>query len=203
MLIDVPGFHTALDMRTAIPRPFLAYYPAVIAQSSINETINFIDGSEKISSFDTGHPPQYSSADIVNVRESYDPEPEPEPESNSSSKAKPTRLGTLALGRSGDKGGNLNVGLFPTTNSAAHWSWLRRYMTISRMRELIGEDWDESYYIERVEFPRIRAVHFVVYGILGRGVSSSSRLDGFGKGFVDFIRDRVVEGPVGFGGSKI
>ncbi|OJJ02586.1 hypothetical protein ASPVEDRAFT_42091 [Aspergillus versicolor CBS 583.65] len=197
------GFHTALDMRTAIPRPFLAYYPAVIAQSSINETINFIDGPQKISSFDTGHPPQYSPADIVNVRESYDPEPEPEPEHNSSSKAKPTRLGTLALGRSGDKGGNLNVGLFPTTNSAAHWSWLRRYMTISRMRELIGEDWDESYYIERVEFPRIRAVHFVVYGILGRGVSSSSRLDGFGKGFVDFIRDRVVEGPVGLGGSKI
>ncbi len=193
-------------MRTAIPRPFLAYYPAVINQSSINEMINFIDGPGKISSFDTGHPPQYSSADIVNIRESYDPESEPEQEQGQGQefKGKPTRLGTLALGRSGDKGGNLNVGLFPTTNSPGHWSWLRRYMTRSRMRELIGEeDWDESYYIERVEFPRIRAVHFVIYGILGRGVSSSSRLDGFGKGFVDFIRDRVVEGPVGFGGCKI
>jgi hypothetical protein len=33
-------------------------------------------------------------------------------------------------------------------------------------------------------------------GILGRGVSSSSRLDGFGKGFVDYIRDKFVEVPL-------
>lgn len=69
-------------------------------------------------------------------------------------------------------------------------------MTRDRLRELLGSDFDESYFIERVEFPHIRAVHFVVYGLLGRGVSSSSRLDGFGKGVADFLRDRVVEGPV-------
>ena len=69
-------------------------------------------------------------------------------------------------------------------------------MTRSRLRKLLGSDVDESLFIERVEFPQIRAVHFVVYGLLGRGVSSSSRLDGFGKGVADFVRDRVVEGPV-------
>jgi hypothetical protein len=38
----------------------------------------------------------------------------------------------------------------------------------------------------------MRAIHFVVYGILGRGVSSSSRLDGF----ADYLRDKFVDAPV-------
>jgi hypothetical protein len=65
------------------------------------------------------------------------------------------------------------------------------------MREMLAadDDWDDSFLIERVEFPKIHAVHFVIYGILGRGVSSSSRLDGFGKGFADYVRDKVVEVP--------
>jgi hypothetical protein len=64
------------------------------------------------------------------------------------------------------------------------------------MRELLSNDWKDSFFIERVEFPHIHAVHFVIYGILGRGVSSSSRLDGFGKGFADYIRDKVVDVPL-------
>lgn len=68
-------------------------------------------------------------------------------------------------------------------------------MTRERLHALMGEDLDKSVFVERVEFPRIYAVHFVVYGVLGRGVSSSSRLDGFGKGVADFVRDKVVEVP--------
>jgi hypothetical protein len=107
---------------------------------------------------------------------------------------KDIRLGDVALARSGDKGGNLNFGIFVTNTT--HWPWLRSYMTITRMRSLIGRDCQDSFFIERVEFPNIHAVHFVIYGILGRGVSSSSRLDGFGKGFADYIRDKVVQFPV-------
>jgi hypothetical protein len=68
-------------------------------------------------------------------------------------------------------------------------------MTIGRMRLLLGADWKDIFFIERVEFPDIHAVHFVIYVILGREVSSSSRLDGFGKGFADYIRDKVVDFP--------
>ena len=174
-------------MRTAIPRPFLAYYPAIVNQSDINETINFIERSDKITSFMTGHPPSYEE---LGTRDTYDP-PNPKLYTCDTKKIK---LGDLVLGRSGDKGGNLNVGLFPKGHR--HWPWLRSYMTQDRMRQLVGEDWDDSFFIERVEFSHIEAVHFVIYGILGRGVSSSSRLDGFGKGFVDYIRDKIVEVPV-------
>lgn len=181
------GFHASLDNRTALPRPFLAYYPALIKQADIHEEINLIDGTNDIRAYETGHPPQYQ--DLIK-RENYDPTdlhvfPGP---------TKQLRLGDIALGRSGDKGGNLNCGIFVT--NPGHWPWLRSYMTKDRMRQLIGKDWHDSFFLERVEFPHIQAVHFVIYGILGRGVSSSSRLDGFGKGFIDYIRDKFVDVPV-------
>jgi hypothetical protein len=52
----------------------------------------------------------------------------------------------------------------------------------------MGKDWKDSYFIERVELPKIFAVHFVIYGPLGRGVSSSKLLDSLGKGFAEYIR---------------
>ncbi|KAJ5657890.1 DUF1446 domain-containing protein [Penicillium longicatenatum] len=181
------GFHQSTDLRTALPRPFLAYYPALIKQSQIPETINFIDGPSTIHTYETGHSPRYEE---LGVRENYDTKA---PE-NFNGPFKQMRLGDIALARSGDKGGNLNVGFFVT--NPAHWSWLRTYMSRDCMRELLSNDWKDSFFIERVEFPHIHAVHFVVYGILGRGVSSSSRLDGFGKGFADYIRDKVVDVPL-------
>lgn len=176
-----------MDLRTASPLPFLAYYPALIKQSDITEAINFVEGPNEIRSFETGHPPRYEE---LGVRESYDPK-DPQVFKGPS---KQIRLGDIALARSGDKGGNLNVGFF--VMNPAHWPWIRSFMTKDRMRQLIGKDWNDSFFIERVEFPHIHAVHFVVYGILGRGVSSTSRLDGFGKGFADYVRDKVVDVPV-------
>lgn len=79
-----------------------------------------------------------------------------------------------------------------------HWDWLRSFLTLDRMRVLMGDDWRAGYALERVEFPGIRAVHFVVYGILGRGVTSSPVLDNLGKGFADYIRGRHVEIPTSF-----
>jgi hypothetical protein len=61
---------------------------------------------------------------------------------------------------------------------------------------MFGESWNDKFHVERVEFPHIFAVHFVVYGVLGRGVSGSSRLDSFAKGMGDWLRDVVVEVPV-------
>ena len=33
----------------------------------------------------------------------------------------------------------------------------------------------------------------VIYGILERGVSSSTRLDALGKAFADYIRDKIID----------
>ncbi|KAF2628900.1 DUF1446-domain-containing protein [Macroventuria anomochaeta] len=117
------------------------------------------------------------------------------------------RLGDIVLARSGDKGGNANIGFFiPTQLPSAYpassslytesWDWLRAYLTIPKLKEMFGESWSDKFYIERVEFPKIMAVHFVVYGVLGRGVSGSSRLDSFAKGMGDWLRDVEVDVPV-------
>jgi len=182
------GFHSSLDLRTALPRSYLAYYPALWPQEKIEESVHFVSesGTEK-KSFTAS---QTSKFEDVAARDSYDTQSPVSLDGES----RQVRLGDIVLGRSGDKGANLNVGLFVQTE--AEWDWLRSYLSRARFEQMLGDDLREDYSVERVEFPHIRAVHFVVYGILGRGVSSSKRLDGFGKGFVDYFRDKIVQVPV-------
>jgi hypothetical protein len=180
-------------MRTAVPRPILAYYPALVEQNALVESIVLIDGPESFTAFPIGYPSSYKD---LQPRLSYDHSPSNDEVALLQSPTRSIRLGDIALARSGDKGANLNFGIF--VPNAEHWPWLRSYMSSERVRTMMAadDDWDESFLVERVEFPHIHAVHFVIYGILGRGVSSSSRLDGFGKGFADYLRDKIVEVPV-------
>jgi hypothetical protein len=94
-------------------------------------------------------------------------------------------LGYTVYARSGDKGPNVNVGFFCSGGDVAleqsKWDWLRSFLTIDRIRHLLGEDNPVSGKIERCEFPQIMAVHFVIYGVLGSGVGSTSKLDALGK----------------------
>lgn len=186
------GFHSSLDMRTAIPKPILAMYPALYSQDSLNEAITILDVNTGVGgkAIDVGHPLTYEALErrenipiTVNGRSLSE-----------FGATKSMRLGDLVLARSGDKGSNLNVGMFVCTPKA--WEWLRSFLSSKKMVELMGEDWSDDYFLERVEFPNIFAVHFVVYGILGRGVSSSTRLDALGKAFADYIRDKVVDVPL-------
>ena len=108
-------------------------------------------------------------------------------------------LGDVALARSGDKGANVNFGVYVHTQE--EWDWLRSFMTRAQMQELMGQTWEDWFFIERCEMPELKAVHFVIYGPLGRGISSSKILDGLGKGFADFIRDRHVPIPKKFLGK--
>jgi hypothetical protein len=179
-------------MRTAIPKSFLAYYPALYPQDELKESVVLLDikhgGSTVIQA---GHPPKYEP---LERRESYDG-----PSLQTLSSLGPTktiRLGGIALARSGDKGSNLNCGIF--VRDPRHWPWFQAFMSRERMVKLLGQDWQDDYFLERVEFPNILAVHFVIYGILGRGVSGSSRLDSLGKAFADYIRDKYVDVPVAF-----
>jgi hypothetical protein len=109
-------------------------------------------------------------------------------------------FGDIILARSGDKGANVNIGFTPRKiyDNAEVWEWLRSFLTRDKLKEMMGDDWQDWFHIERVEFSKIRAVHFVVYGALGRGVSSSARLDSLGKGFAEWLRAVHVPVPVKF-----
>jgi hypothetical protein len=198
------GFHSTSDHRTALPKPYISYYPAIYPQSSLQTSINVIESLDtvRINSIKTTPPPKFED---LGKRESY--ETSSPVDLSSLGPTTQARLGDIVLSRSGDKGGNANIGFFIPTQlpSAYHpfsplyaesWDWLRTYLTIPQLKAMFGESWSDKFHIERVEFPHIFAVHFVVYGVLGRGVSGSSRLDSFAKGMGDWLRDVVVEVPV-------
>jgi hypothetical protein len=184
------GMHQSLDWRNAAPRPFLGYFPATIPQALLDEGVTMLEaqGERRVA---VG-PPKKTQA--LSPRANYETEDPVDMASFGATVMKP--LGDIALGRSGDKGANVNLGLFVQT--AQQWDWLRSFMTRGKMQELMGKDWRDSYFIERIELPNIYAVHFVIYGPLGRGVSSSKLLDCLGKGFGEYIRAVHVPIPTAF-----
>ncbi|KAK3698985.1 hypothetical protein LTR37_016676 [Vermiconidia calcicola] len=187
------GLHWAQDMRTADPKSFYVYYPCIMPQDEIEEAVHLLEkGGKTKQSIPCTRPPAYE--DFDEKRDSYDPVDPTPMESFGDTVSMP--LGNIVIGRSGDKGPNVNMGLF--TDRAEIWEWLRSFLTLDRMKSLVGRDWKDEFKIERVEFPRIFAVHFVIYGILGRGVSSSTLLDNRGKGFTDYIRAKHVDVPKKF-----
>jgi len=101
-------------------------------------------------------------------------------------------LGTLIGARSGDKGGNANVGLWARSDDA--WAWLDGELTLDRFRELLPEA--GGLEVQRHAFPRLRALNFVVVGLLGEGVASSTRPDPQAKGLGEYLRSRSVDIPV-------
>ncbi|HET6530148.1 MAG TPA: exopolyphosphatase, partial [Actinoplanes sp.] len=106
----------------------------------------------------------------------------------------PTRrlpLGTLAGARSGDKGGDANIGLWVRDDAA--YAWLAALITEAAVRDLLPETADRPLRITRL--PNIRAVNIVVEGLLGLGVAYHARFDPQAKGLGEWLRSRHVEIP--------
>ncbi|MEU7864773.1 exopolyphosphatase, partial [Nonomuraea sp. NPDC049141] len=100
-------------------------------------------------------------------------------------------LGELVGARSGDKGGDANLGVWARTD--ATWSWLRGWLTTARLRELLPET--APLAVERYELPNLRAVNFVLRGLLGQGVAASTRFDPQAKALGELLRSRLVDLP--------
>jgi hypothetical protein len=103
----------------------------------------------------------------------------------------PAALGVLVGARSGDKGGNANVGVWARSDEA--YEWLAWYLTPARLRELVVETADLR--IDRYELANLRALNFVVHGILGEGVAATTRPDAQAKSLGEFLRSRSAEIP--------
>ena len=101
-------------------------------------------------------------------------------------------LGRVAGARSGDKGGNANIGLW--TRDDAGYAWLAGFLTADRVRELLGPE-AAALPIDVHPLPNLRAVNVVVHGLLGDGVASSTRPDPQAKGLGEYLRSRVVDVP--------
>jgi len=106
----------------------------------------------------------------------------------------PTRrvpLGVIVGARSGDKGGNANVGVWVRTPAA--FAWLDSYLTADRLASLVPTVADRQ--VQRYRLPNLLALNFVVVGLLGRGVAASTRLDPQAKALGEELRAALADVP--------
>jgi hypothetical protein len=103
-------------------------------------------------------------------------------------------LGLIAGARSGDKGGDANVGVWVRTGD--QWRWLAHALTVERLRALLPETAD--LVVTRHLLPNLRAVNFVIEGILGKGVAHQARFDPQAKGLGEWLRSRHIDIPEEF-----
>jgi hypothetical protein len=103
-----------------------------------------------------------------------------------------TALGRVVGARSGDKGGNANLGVWTRTDEA--YAWLESFLDVDRLRVLMPET--KNLEVQRYELPNIRSLNFVIVGLLGEGVASSVRLDPQAKGLGEYLRAKIVDVPV-------
>ena len=176
-LASYPGFHV-----TAPPgegQVYGVFTPGYVDAGEVPHVAVHADGrhTEVASAADT--------RELVPV----DPPPLPEP-----LPAGPTRrapLGMVAGARSGDKGGSANVGVWVRTDE--QWRWLAHTLTVEKLRELLPETADLP--VIRHLLPNLRAVNFVIDGILGEGVAYQARFDPQAKGLGEWLRSRHVDIP--------
>lgn len=159
--------------------PFAVYWPALLPAAEIKQKV-VLDDRE---------------IDLEPLRASTEGPPiEPPVRVPLAAPAGPTiriPLGRVFGARSGDKGGNANVGIWAQTQEA--YAWLRSFLTIERFADLIPEA--ASSTVERHEFPNLLALNFVVIGLLGEGAAASVRADPQGKTLGEYVRARMVDLP--------
>ncbi|MEU5404801.1 acyclic terpene utilization AtuA family protein [Nocardia asteroides] len=100
-------------------------------------------------------------------------------------------LGTIALARSGDKGGDANIGVWVRTD--AQWRWLVHTLTVEKLQELLPETAELT--VTRHVLPNLRAVNFIISGLLGKGVAYQARFDPQAKGLGEWLRSRHIDMP--------
>jgi hypothetical protein len=178
-LSNYPGMFADAVGRQA--SEFGVYWPALVPASEVTTTVVLPDGTRREARRPAATEAFAPPAAVV----------APEPVTPTVP-TRPVPLGTVMGARSGDKGGNANLGVWARTDSS--WAWLRGFLTVERFRELLGET--RELRVDRYELPAIRSINFVVHDLLDEGVAATTRPDPQAKGFGEFLRSRVVEVPV-------
>jgi len=180
-LATIPGFF-ALSGGPREGRPYGVYRPAVVPADLVPQHVAVLGGERTV--VDSTAP---AAAGPVAV--------EPRPGPSAPTPGGDTRrapLGLVVGARSGDKGGNANLGVFARTD--ASWAWLDAFLTTERVQDLLPET--AALRVERFALPAIRSLNFVVHGLLQEGVAASTRQDGQAKSLGEWLRARHADIPV-------
>jgi hypothetical protein len=176
-LASYPGFHLTAPPGDA--QPYGVFTAAYVDRSQVSHVAVRPDGS------------QVAVPDPARTQ-ALEPAPAaPEPSWPAGRATRLVPLGLVAGARSGDKGGDANVGIW--AREPAAWPWLASTLTVDRLRELLPET--IGLPVRRYLLPNLRAVNFVIEGILGQGVAAGARFDPQAKALGEWLRARHVEVP--------
>ncbi|KAG7146751.1 hypothetical protein HYQ46_004436 [Verticillium longisporum] len=186
VLQSCPGVSRSNDLRQSAAKIYWEYFVTSNPQSVCEHRVHFLYGDKP--SINIPAPP---------ITYEYGPQKSYETEETvpcgSFGDTIEAPLGYIALGRSGDKASDANVGFF--VSGAEEWDWLRSFLTANKIQELLGPEEYHSGRIDRFEMKNIRAVHFLLKDHLDRGYNSGSKLDTLAKILCEYLRAKHVPIP--------
>jgi hypothetical protein len=178
-LASYPGFHVTAPPGEA--SPYGVFSSAYVPASEVAHVAVHADGRR---------------VDIAPAADTRELEPLAAPDvdviaADAGATTRRVALGTVAGARSGDKGGAANVGVWVHTD--AEFAWLTGELDVARFQQLLPET--ATLPVTRHVLPNLRALNFVVDGILGDGVASNVRHDPQAKALGEWLRSRYVDVP--------
>ncbi|WP_435155941.1 acyclic terpene utilization AtuA family protein [Amycolatopsis sacchari] len=175
-LASYPGFHVTAPPSDA--SPYGVYTASYVDASEVHHTAVLPNGDR------VEIPHSEQTLELSDVEEPALPEPYTGP-------TRRAPLGTVVGARSGDKGGDANLGVW--VRSEEQWRWLANTLTVEEFRRLLPETAELP--VKRYALPNLYALNFVVTGLLGEGVASQARFDPQAKALGEWLRARHAEVP--------
>ena len=179
-LASIPGFY-GLSGGPSAATPFGVYRPASVAGDLVPQYVHVDGNTIEVPSV----APAAGTAD-------GGPQSHPVADDEPTRTTRRVPLGRIAGARSGDKGGDANLAVFARSDAA--FAWLDGFLTVACFKALLPET--EPLAVERYALPNLRALNFVIKGLLEEGVAASSRIDAQAKSLGEWLRARHVEVPV-------
>lgn len=191
-LASYPGF--TLTGPPARPTPYGVYRPAYVDRAAVTHVVVLPDGTREVVPDPTDlAPTDPAPADLDDHGRRPSPYPAP---ADRLTRRQP--LGTFVHARSGDKGGDANVGFWVAHDApgdaekrADRVAWLFKVLSPKKVRELVPESADLDVDVHLL--PHLGAVNVVIHGLLGEGVAASTRTDPQAKALGEWLRSRMVQ----------
>ncbi|WP_073946106.1 acyclic terpene utilization AtuA family protein [Streptomyces kebangsaanensis] len=176
-LAGYPGFHVLAPPGKGAP--YGVFEAAYVPQDAVDHVAVLHDGRR------VTVPPAQDTRPLEDVPKPPLPDPLP------GGPVRRAPLGLVAGARSGDKGGDANVGVWARSEDG--WRWLVHELTADRFRQLVPES--RALPVTRHVLPGLHALNFVVEGILGEGVAARHRFDPQAKALGEWLRSRHLDIP--------
>ncbi len=176
-LANIPGF--AGTAPPAKGSPAIVYWPALVSNAQVCQKVVL---EEKEFTVEGIVPPAvFTPPEAITVHLPEAP----------SGKTVRMPFGRVFATRSGDKGGNANLGVWARSPDA--YAFLKDFLTTDKLYDLLRDIRNCS--IDRYELPNLLAVNFMIHGILGEGAAASVRLDAQAKTLGEYLRAKIIDMP--------